>query len=122
MSTIPGTIELSFEHADATGDFVETIVSVEFCYYPGSPERGPSYASGGEPAEPASWEYQRASWRDKGGEWHPVAIGDFLDIWAFAKLNACEACDIEDCVPSGPDPDDLRDAAMDRAMERGSWS
>jgi hypothetical protein len=121
MATIPGTIELSFEHADAHGDFVETLISVDFTYTPGDPGR--YYGEPGDcyPAEPCSWEYQSASWRDKGGEWHPVAIGDFLDIWAFAKLNACEACDIEDCVPSGPDPDDLRDAAMDRAMERGSW-
>jgi hypothetical protein len=117
MTTIPGTIELSFEHADASGDFVETIVSVEFCFYPGDPGR--YYGEPGDcyPAEPCSWEYQSASVDGKA-----LKPGEWLEQWAIAKLDACEACDIEDCVPSGPDPDDLRDAALDRAMERGSWT
>jgi hypothetical protein len=131
------TIELSFEHANAAGDFVETLIAVDFLYYPAQRERGPSYSSGGEPAEPASWEYEGATWRDETGVWRPLAQGEWLEIWASEKLKQCDAAAIEDCIPSDPepadrldghqsasrpDPDDLRDAALDRAMERGSWT
>jgi hypothetical protein len=114
MTQIPGTIELSFEHANASGDFVETLISVDFTYTPGY------RATWNDPAEGPEWEYVRAS-RIVDGKWKTIPAGDFLDEWSAAKLAQCDPAEIADCIPSGPDPDDLRDAAMDRAMDRGSW-
>jgi hypothetical protein len=38
------------------GKSVELVARIKFKYQPGEPEQGPSYASGGQPAEPASCE------------------------------------------------------------------
>lgn len=95
MTQITANIDLSFEHTTPDGDMTETLINVTFCYYPAQHERGPSYASSGEPAEPASWEYQSASFLDEKGIWRDLAIGEWLDVWAEARFDACDSADIE---------------------------
>ena len=46
----------------------ECEVRVQFVFHAYQPERGPSYASGGEPAEPASVEFEGAQ-RKIDGKW-----------------------------------------------------
>jgi hypothetical protein len=103
-------IELTLEHTDAHGDMVETLIDCVFTYQPGY------RATWEEPGAGAEWGYVSATWRDEKGVWRPV--GGFLETWTIAKLNALDQCDIEACVPSGPDPDAARDARMDREMNR----
>lgn len=40
------------------GEKIDIEVLVEYTYIPGTPERGPSYSSGGEPADPPEVELQ----------------------------------------------------------------
>lgn len=42
---------------------------IDFCYHPGTPDEGPSYASGGTPGEPASVEWTAVS-AEVDGVWH----------------------------------------------------
>jgi hypothetical protein len=117
MNQITASIELSFEHTTPDGNFGESLINIEFCYYPGDPGR--YYGEPGDcyPSEPADWEFQRASIRD-GDKWKPIREGDWLHDWSVAALAAADPDRIADCLPSGPDPDDLRDDAFDRKLNR----
>jgi hypothetical protein len=42
-------------------DGTEVLVDVRYFYTPGSPEQGPSYASGGQPAEPPDIEIENVT-------------------------------------------------------------
>lgn len=44
-------------------------VQIDFCYWPGAPEEGPSYANGGQPAEPATVDWTEVS-VEVDGVWH----------------------------------------------------
>lgn len=92
----------------------EIEVEVEFTSTPGCPEQGPTYSCGGQPAEPAEIEIQRAT-VCIGKERHP-APGWLIDIIHNDEDQMGDLwADVED---DGPDPDaaydqmgDERDAA-----------
>lgn len=105
---------INFLKADAVPeDGIEVRIHYEF--YRAQAERGPSYASGGEPAEPASVEFDRAEILT-GGTIDPAD----LDAWANTILHGrCHDWAIETaCEDNRPDPDDARDALIER-RERG---
>ena len=84
---------------------IEVELTVKCSVSPGEPERGPSYASGGEPGDPGEVEILSAKM-------------DGLDLKAL--LSADDIQQIEDMAreaaneASEEDPDDARDAARDR--------
>lgn len=91
-------------------------VRIHYSFYRGQSEQGPSYASGGEPAEPASVEFERAEILEGG----TIDAAD-LDAWSNTKLQGhCLDWAIETaCADNEPDPDDQRDAMIERRqMER----
>lgn len=79
--------------------------TIHFTYSPGQPERGPTYACGGTPPEPAEVEVDRVD-----------PSSPEIVAWAMKYMQgdgyyrACEqaADDMQ------PDPDDARDAGLDR--------
>lgn len=91
-------------------------VRIHYTFYRGQPEQGPSYASGGQPAEPASVEFDRAEILEGG-----TIDQSNLDVWANTLLQGqCHDWAIETaCEDNQSDPDDARDAREDRRqMER----
>jgi hypothetical protein len=65
-------------------DDIEIMLDVTYSYSPGAPEQGPSYASGGQPAEAA--EIEITSIKVKGTEvplwfWAAVIAGDTVHEW-----------------------------------------
>lgn len=96
------------EHPDT-----ETELLIHYTFTPGCPEQGPSYASGGEPAEPPEIELDRVERLDD------TPAREFND-WAAAWLAGAgfDAAVEEACEDRGPDPDDARDARMERERER----
>jgi hypothetical protein len=89
------THECDTEHDDG---LPECDIRIHYAFYPYQPERGPSYASGGEPAYDASIEFDHAE-REIDGKW--IAASEF-DEWAVRMLDAHEdwaletACDDND--------------------------
>lgn len=92
-------IEFVFEHADADGSMIETLINVAYNYHPGW--RGDRT----EPPESAEIEYLRASFRDGNGVWRPIATGEWLDIWAQARLAEVDPAEFEDRAPCGRYPE-----------------
>lgn len=74
---------------------------VTFHYVRGSPATGPSYASGGEPADPPEvdirtivWSRKPGKWPAKGHfEWHPVEFGPLFSLIAEDEYVYGECCD-----------------------------
>jgi hypothetical protein len=76
---------MSRHHIDTTheaSDGTKTLLRVFFVFHAYVPERGPSYASGGEPEEPASVEFLDVSSRD-GNRWR---VAPEFDDWAAEWL------------------------------------
>lgn len=118
MTQTTANIDLSFEHTTPDGDSAETTINVEFTYTPGCP--AVMYQRNGDPgwpAEPSEVEFQRA-FRRVDGKWIELIRGEWLEDWAIAALAAADPDRVANCIPSGPDPDDARDAAFDREMNR----
>ena len=82
-------------------------VEVQFFFTAGSPETGPSHASGGDPATAAEIDTQRAWIVDDDGEHIGFLRADLrreFDQYAYAVL-------VRSAVDQlAPDPDDARDA------------
>lgn len=101
--TIRAEIEVSFHLSGAPDDERETAyptVDIAFQYRPGCPERGPTYACGGTPAEPAEIEMVRATLVNGDGL---APLQGQVDDWAEKWLQdvgydlACDvACGRED--------------------------
>lgn len=91
-------------------------IEIEFSYVPGRPESGPSFSSGGEPADPAEVEFISARLIDGDGL---APSKEQVDEWAQDWLDdkgydaACEMAAFE----RAPDPDAARDRAIDSRME-----
>jgi|ERR1700722_1263964 len=103
------SINATYEHDDQ-----EIELLIYFTFLPGSLEQGPSYASGGQPAEPAEVELHHVE-RREGVAWVPTR--DF-DEWAAEYLHGdgyAEACEEAD-ARSGPDPDAAYDRDRDDRM------
>jgi hypothetical protein len=83
----------------------ETPVMVEYSYLPGAPEQGPSYASGGQPADPPEIDIVNIFIK---------ATGDKIGV-TEAEFEKFHELLLENHVDDGPDPDDARDARMERA-------
>ncbi len=75
-------------------------LDIEFQYHPGTPQRGPSYASGGEPAEGPELEFLHATLID----------GDGLDP---------SSAQLQEWAEDWLDSDDGHDAACDLACDEG---
>lgn len=75
-------------------DDVEIEVRIGFTLHPYVPMRGPSYASGGEPEEPASIEFDRVEKRTLDG-W--IAAPE-LSEWAEAFLHTEGEADAFECA------------------------
>jgi acetamidase/formamidase len=103
--TFPGLAEGDFEIAYPTLD-------IEFSFTPGCPATGPSYSSGGEPADPAEVEIISVKLVNADG----VTLSDdqlkeLADKW-LDGAGYQEACDAAD-AQSGPDPDAAYEAMRD---------
>jgi len=115
--TITAEIEVTFHLSGAPEDERETAypkVDIQYSYLPGSPATGPSYASGGEPADPAEVEFISASLIHGDGL---APTQDQVDGWAEKWL--CDAGyhqAVEEAASSGPDPDAAYEAARDDRM------
>ena len=83
----------------------ETPIVVEYTYLPGAPEEGPSYASGGQPADPPEIDIKNIFDKATGGK---IGVTE-AEFEKFHELL------LENHVDDGPDPDDARDALMERA-------
>ena len=83
----------------------EILMCVEYTYLPGAPEEGPSYASGGQPADPPEIDIVNIFIK---------ATGDKIGV-TEAEFEKFYELLLENHVDEGPDPDDARDARMDRA-------
>lgn len=113
----------------------DLLLDVRAVFQPGAPEQGPSYASGGQPAEPPSIEDPEAVglfWEvlvpappaERGshpnGVWERKDLLEGLDDASRAKVLASFLrhlpvddlrSELMDAVPEGEDPDDARDSA-----------
>jgi hypothetical protein len=83
----------------------ETEVVVYYTYHPGYPQRGPTYACGGEPAEPPEVEIMKAT------------VDGVVIEPTGAELDAWEAYALEN-YEGGPDLDYLRDLRAEREWRR----
>lgn len=103
--TIRAEIEVRFHLSGAPDDERETAyptVDIDFQYRPGCPERGPTYACGGTPAEPAEIEVVRATLVNGGGL---APTAEQVDAWAEIWLQDAGydravdvACEREDAL------------------------
>jgi hypothetical protein len=106
------TYEFEVEHGGNSVSYV-----AEFTVSPAEPERGPSYSSAGEPGCAAEVEDVEVFYvlKGKGGktlkERRPE-LDEIVDHDTLLEFVAEE--------DDGPDPDDARDAAMDREYDRRS--
>ena len=98
-------------------DEEEMELRIHFTFIPGCPARGPSYASGGEPACPAEVEFDRVE-RQSGSAWLPAPE---FDEWAEDWLQTLgyDAAIAEAEASNAPDPDDERDRRWDDQMTWG---
>jgi len=87
----------------------EILMCVEYTYTPGAREQGPSYASGGQPADPPEVEIVNC-WNQATGASMILVDNELSEISDLL---------IENHVDDGPDPDDARDAREDRV--KGDW-
>lgn len=116
-TSIPMTLTLGEE------DEIEIAVEVEFTISRGRPARGPSYASGGEPAEPAEIEFisvwTRMPIKGSPGHFAHEAAPEWLAAFVTGSDSVYEACG-EDANwgESCPDPDIEYERRRDDAMER----
>jgi hypothetical protein len=85
-------------------DATETEVTIHYTATPGTPERGPTYACGGTPAEPAEVEIVRVT--VDGVEIEPTD----------AEIEAWTTWVWENHEDDSPDPDDERDWRRDERM------
>ncbi len=99
---------------------------VEFSYRitaTGRPARGPSYACGGEPADPMEYEVTvKTIVPDDGTNVFPTLempewLKDALTLHLQESDEVYAAIEEDAAARSGPDPDDARDRAFDDAME-----
>lgn len=95
--TIRAEIEVRFHLLGAPDDEREVAyptVDIDFRHSPGSPERGPTYACGGTPAEPAEIEMTKVTLVNGDGL---VPTQEQIDDWAEEWLQDTgydRACDV----------------------------
>jgi hypothetical protein len=95
--SIRAEIEVRFHLPGMPEDERETaypVVDIDFTFLPGAPERGPTYACGGTPADPAEIEMVKATLVNGDGL---VPTQDRIDDWADAWLQGVgfdRACDV----------------------------
>ena len=102
------------------GNSVEVEADLEFTFQPGEPEQGPSYASGGQPAEPAHVE---DVWC-KGIKFSGRDFLSILEMPVWLREWIAENADREALAESAvEDRKAERDAAADEWYERqrGGW-
>jgi hypothetical protein len=97
-------VPLSVLDPEADGD---SMVLVRFRFYPGAPERGPSYDHGGLPAEGPEFSVESAFHVWRNGTAIPLGVSgedcEKLEEWLAENWEP----------PSGPDPDEWRDRRRD---------
>lgn len=96
----------------------ECEVRVHFVFHPYQREQGPSYASGGQPAEPAFVEFDGAQIKAD-GQWvkAPEDIGEWAANWLDG--DGFDICMEQADADNEPDPDAQADAREERRqMER----
>ena len=84
---------------DIGGNMV--ILAVTYAYVKGVPERGPTYACGGTPAEPPEVDVLTLEWSKKPGafpvpakfEWHKIEPGPLFDLIANDEWLYNQICD-----------------------------
>ncbi len=94
MADFHASIEISIGTQDV-------VLAVTFAYVPGTPARGPSYASGGEPADPPEVDLLTIEWSEKpqpwpakhAFEWHKIERGPLFDLIANDDYVYGECCD-----------------------------
>jgi hypothetical protein len=101
--TYHGTLDLDLEREGQP-----TIeIRVHYTYTPGTPDHGPTYASGGWPGDPPEAEITKAERADTGAA---VTLTEAEE----EKILEGIYDDPPDWRDEGPDPDDERDAREDR--------
>ena len=108
MKTKLHSIMASYSPPDT--DTPEIELEIFFTFTPGQPERGPTYACGGTPAEPAEVEFD-----------HCEPPG--LEAWATDYLQGPGYDDavLRACEDMQPDPDAAYEARRDERMERRNY-
>ena len=112
--TIPITIS-------ALDDEIEIIAEIEYTVIPGTPEIGPSYASGGEPATPPEVDIMDIVLITTSGGNPAKECREEPPVWLTIWLGASDAIyqELGEAVNWGAverDPDDARDRVRDDAM------
>lgn len=100
--------------AEGERESTEIKLEIEYTYSPGLPERGPSYSSGGEPAEPAEVSLVLAKLLDGNGLAPDDAqVQEWADEWLQGDGfdAACQHAE----EASQPDPDYLYEMNRDDA-------
>jgi hypothetical protein len=111
--TIQAEIRVQFRFPGMPDDERETAyptVDIEFDFVPGCAATGPSYASGGGPADPAECNFIGATLIDGNGL---APTAEQVDDWARDWLHDAgyeEACEL---ATRGPDPDAAYEQARD---------
>ena len=114
---MPRTHIIATTYTPDEEDAEEIELLIYYTYTPGQPERGPTYACGGTPAEPAEVELDHVDFAD--GTPAPE-----FEEWSARYLqqagydHARERAD-EDLMP---DPDAAREARRDWESERRNWT
>ncbi len=91
-------------------------VEIEYDFTPGSPERGPSYASGGEPAEGPEIDVSEV-WLTDGNGKRLLEINGLIKGWEMFEGLFTRHID-ERLIENGQDAfDDERDRAIDARAE-----
>ena len=111
--TFPGLADSEYEVAHPTLD-------IQFTYTPGSPARGPSYSSGGEPADPAEVEIISAKIFKPDGLGTPddATVMDWANGWLDTDAGYNEACNAAE-TQMQPDPDEAYERMRD---DRDFWA
>lgn len=96
----------------------ELRVTVTGTLYPYVPMRGPSYASGGEPPEPATFEYEKVEWYDaKATKMVDITAMIPTDQETYVSDSALQA--YSDGGYGDPDPDAALEDLREREHLRG---
>ena len=98
---------------------LDLIAEVKFTYCPGREATPPSYASGGDPPEPPSFDdvevVKLAIDGTEAERSQSLECPKWLGEWLAANADKDE---LFEAVDYGPDPDEMRDRMQDREMQR----
>jgi len=117
-----GMLSHTFEYDGYNGDPGHIELRIHYNFTPGTPEAGRGYLADPALYDPGSGhevEYlyaQREVEIDGKKTFQRLKTMEWLDEWCRSFLASRDADDLMEGIPSGPDPDDARDAEIDRRL------